>query len=121
MQDLGLDSVGVTLKRGGFIPVDACMRVLKHVPEATEQPEIVRGLYCVGDANGEMMLAHAASAQALAAVETIAGRPRNVNVKHIPAACFTSPEIAFVGKLTRNQRCVIVGLRVYVRCGPPVH
>lgn len=99
MQNLGLESLGITLKRGGFIPVDACMRVLKNVPEGSEQPEVISGLYCVGDANGEMMLAHAASAQALAAVETIAGRPRTVNAKHIPAACFTSPEIAFVGKV----------------------
>ncbi|KEP64641.1 UNVERIFIED_CONTAM: pyruvate dehydrogenase complex subunit PDH-E3I [Hammondia hammondi] len=96
-QGLGLDSLGVTLKRGGFIPVDACMRVLKHAPEGDEKPEVIRGVYCVGDANGQMMLAHAASAQAVAAVETIAGRPRTVNVKHIPAACFTSPEIAFIG------------------------
>ncbi|EPT27429.1 pyruvate dehydrogenase complex subunit PDH-E3I [Toxoplasma gondii TgCatPRC2] len=96
-EGLGLDSLGVTLKRGGFIPVDACMRVLKHAPEGDEKPEVIRGVYCVGDANGQMMLAHAASAQAVAAVETIAGRPRTVNVKHIPAACFTSPEIAFIG------------------------
>ncbi|PFH32491.1 pyruvate dehydrogenase complex subunit PDH-E3I [Besnoitia besnoiti] len=96
-QGLGLDSLGVTLRRGGFIPVDSCMRVIKHVPEGDEKPEVIQGVYCVGDANGEMMLAHAASAQAIAAVETIAGRPRTVNVKHIPAACFTSPEIAFVG------------------------
>nr|AAS47704.1 dihydrolipoamide dehydrogenase precursor [Toxoplasma gondii] len=98
-EGLGLDSLGVTLKRGGFIPVDACMRVLKHAPEGDEKPEVIRGVYCVGDANGQMMLAHAASAQAVAAVETIAGRPRTVNVKHIPAACFTSPEIAFIGKV----------------------
>ena len=32
---------------------------------------VVKGVYCIGDANGKLMLAHAASAQGIAAVETM--------------------------------------------------
>lgn len=59
--------------------------------------KVVPHLYCIGDANGKMMLAHAASAQGISAVENIAGKKHVVNHEAIPAACFTHPEIAFVG------------------------
>jgi dihydrolipoamide dehydrogenase len=35
--------------------------------------------------------------QGISAVENIVGRPHVVNHNAIPAACFTHPEIAFVG------------------------
>ena len=35
--------------------------------------------------------------QGLSAVENIAGRPHVLNHDAVPAACFTHPEIAFVG------------------------
>ena len=53
----------------------------------------VRGLYCIGDANGKYMLAHAASAQGISAVENICGREHIVNHLAVPAACFTHPEV----------------------------
>ena len=46
---------------------------------------------------GKMMLAHAASAQGVIAVENICDRPRQVNYRSIPAAAFTHPEVSFVG------------------------
>lgn len=55
---LGLEAQQVALDRG-FVPVDAQMRVLTN----KEGGKVVKGLYCIGDANGKMMLAHAASAQ----------------------------------------------------------
>lgn len=48
-------------------------------------------IYAIGDVNGISMLAHAASAQA----RRVAGLPINLDV--IPAAVFTSPEVATVG------------------------
>ena len=39
------------------------------------------------------MLAHAASAQGISAVENICGRSHVVNHAAIPAACFTHPEV----------------------------
>jgi dihydrolipoamide dehydrogenase len=44
-----------------------------------------------------MMLAHAASAQGIVAVENICDRPRTVDYRSIPAAAFTHPEVSFVG------------------------
>lgn len=35
--------------------------------------KVVPHLYCIGDANGKYMLAHAASAQGIAVVECISG------------------------------------------------
>jgi dihydrolipoamide dehydrogenase len=89
-KDVGLATVGVELDRRGFIPVDDYMAVL-----ADGQP--VAHLWAIGDATGKMMLAHAASAQGIAVVETICDRPRAVDHLSIPAAAFTHPEVSFVG------------------------
>mmetsp|Transcript_11113 Transcript_11113/g.28097 ORF Transcript_11113/g.28097 Transcript_11113/m.28097 type:complete len:193 (-) Transcript_11113:106-684(-) len=62
----------------------------------------VPNLYCIGDANGKYMLAHAASAQGISAVENMCGRENILNHLSIPAACFTHPEVSFVG-LTQEQ------------------
>jgi dihydrolipoamide dehydrogenase len=43
------------------------------------------------------MLAHAASAQGVVAVENICGRQRTIDYRSIPAAAFTHPEISYVG------------------------
>mmetsp|Transcript_9126 Transcript_9126/g.15114 ORF Transcript_9126/g.15114 Transcript_9126/m.15114 type:complete len:518 (-) Transcript_9126:344-1897(-) len=94
---LNLDKANIETERG-FVNVDENMRVLTK----KEGGDVVEGLYCIGDANGKMMLAHAASAQGISAVENILGRPHVVNHENIPAACFTHPEIAMVG-LTEDQ------------------
>ncbi|MDX2231077.1 MAG: dihydrolipoyl dehydrogenase [Leptolyngbyaceae cyanobacterium bins.349] len=89
-KDLGLESIGVELDRRGFIQVDDYLAVLKD-------GEPIPHLYAIGDATGKMMLAHAASAQGIAVVETVCGRSRTVDYHSIPAAAFTHPEIGFVG------------------------
>eukprot|EP00798_Chlamydomonas_sp_ICE-L_P022250 gene22250-29320_t len=53
-------------------------------------------VFCIGDANGNM-LAHAASSQGISAVENMCGRPHVLTNNSIPAACFTHPEVSFVG------------------------
>jgi dihydrolipoamide dehydrogenase len=89
-KDLGLDSVGVETVRPGFIPINDHMAVL-----AGGEP--VPHLWAIGDATGKLMLAHAAAAQGVAAIENICDRPRTVDYHSIPAAAFTHPEIGFVG------------------------
>lgn len=89
---LNLPAANIETDRG-FVAVDEKMRVLTK----KEGGSVVPGLYCIGDANGKMMLAHAASAQGISAIENICGRPHVVNHNHIPAACFTHPEISMVG------------------------
>lgn len=89
-QNLGLESVGLEPDRRGFIAVNDEMAVLID-------GEPVPHLWAIGDATGKLMLAHAASAQGITAVENICGRTRQVDYRSIPAAAFTHPEVSFVG------------------------
>lgn len=94
-KNLNLTAVGVELDRRGFIPVNDRMQVLAN-------GEVVSNLWAIGDATGKMMLAHAASAQGIVAVENICQRERTIDYLSIPAAAFTHPEISYVG-LTEAQ------------------
>ncbi|NET02227.1 MAG: dihydrolipoyl dehydrogenase [Sphaerospermopsis sp. SIO1G2] len=89
-KNLGLETVGVELDKRNFIPVNDEMAVLSN-------DEVVPHLYAIGDANGKMMLAHAASAQGIVAVENILEKDRKVDYRSIPAAAFTHPEVSYVG------------------------
>ena len=93
-KDLGLETVNVELNRG-FIPVNDRMAVLSA-------GEPMPHLWAIGDSTGKMMLAHAAAAQGIIAVENMCDRPREIDYRSIPAAAFTHPEISFVG-LTEPQ------------------
>eukprot|EP00193_Tetraselmis_chui_P007426 CAMPEP_0177757670 /NCGR_PEP_ID=MMETSP0491_2-20121128/3766_1 /TAXON_ID=63592 /ORGANISM="Tetraselmis chuii, Strain PLY429" /LENGTH=494 /DNA_ID=CAMNT_0019273335 /DNA_START=152 /DNA_END=1633 /DNA_ORIENTATION=+ len=97
-QGLGLANVNVETDRRGFVPVSDKMEVLDKNGKA------VPGLFCIGDANGKYMLAHAASAQGISVVENCVGREHIVNHLSIPAACFTHPEISFVGMTEEQAR-----------------
>ena len=89
-KNLDLNMVAVETDRRGFIPVNDRLEVLrdgKPVPH----------LWAIGDATGKMMLAHAASAQGIVAVDNIVGGDRTIDYSAIPAAAFTHPEVSFVG------------------------
>ena len=96
----GLDAVGVTVGRRG-IEVDDNM--MTNVP----------GVYAIGDVNGRMMLAHAASAQGQRALHAIQGKADDIKLDIVPSAVFTVPELAMVG-LTEEQ-CAERGLDVTVK------
>lgn len=83
---MGLEQAGVAMDSRGCIVVDHdCM---------TNLP----GVYAAGDATGLWWLAHAGSAQGLAAVHHAFGAPpRPVNPDRMPGCIFTDPEIATVG------------------------
>lgn len=85
---IGLDSISLTTERG-FIRVNDRMQTA------------VRDYYCIGDANGKCLLAHAASAQGVAAVEDALGHGSDFTLP-IPSAVYTFPEIGSVG-LTSQQ------------------
>ncbi|ELR99813.1 dihydrolipoyl dehydrogenase [Gloeocapsa sp. PCC 73106] len=89
-KNLGLELLDLETDRRGFISVNDQMAVLKD-------EEIVPNLWAIGDATGKMMLAHAASAQGIVAVENICGNYRKIDYRSIPAAAFTHPEISYVG------------------------
>ena len=86
----GLKEAGIEVNARGFIVTNDSME--------TTRP----GIYAVGDCNGKMMLAHAASAQSMYVI----GEDINLNV--IPSAVFTSPELAMVGLTT--EQCKANGL-----------
>lgn len=82
--ELGLDRAGIRTGRGGFVEVNERLETN------------VAGHYTIGDANGRSMLAHAASAQGVAATENALGQPREFSAT-IPSAVYTFPEVAAVG------------------------
>lgn len=83
-ENIGLETVGVVTDRSG-ITVDDNMRTN------------IDGIYAIGDVNGRMMLAHAASAQGMRAVNRILGKTDKIRLDIMPAAVFTAPEAAAVG------------------------
>ncbi|NJR69079.1 MAG: dihydrolipoyl dehydrogenase [Synechococcales cyanobacterium CRU_2_2] len=90
-KNMGLEALGVDLGKRGFVPVN------DHLGVVQANGETVPHLWAIGDATGKLMLAHTASAQGMAVVETICGRPRSLDYSTIPAAAFTHPEVSFVG------------------------
>ncbi|MDH8679439.1 dihydrolipoyl dehydrogenase [Fusibacter bizertensis] len=84
-KDLNLDAAGVEVTKKG-IAVD-------HHTFKTN----VDNVYAIGDVNGIIMLAHAASHQGIAAVESIMGIEHKGNHDAIPNCIFVFPEIAGVG------------------------
>ncbi|KAG1666541.1 hypothetical protein FOA52_014438 [Chlamydomonas sp. UWO 241] len=88
---LNLSAINSAVDRRGFVPVSDKMEVLD------KDGKVVPNVYCIGDANGKYMLAHAASAQGISAIENMLGRPNVLNHLSVPAACFTHPEVSFVG------------------------
>ena len=57
----------------------------------------VKGVYAIGDVNGQQMLAHVAEMQAVRAVNHILGKTDGIDFSIVPAAIFTEPEAACVG------------------------
>lgn len=68
----------------------------------------VPGVFAVGDVNGLLQLAHAATFQSYKVLDYLRGEKDTVNVSVVPAAVFTTPECAMVG-LTEEQ-CEALGL-----------
>jgi len=82
---LGLEKAGVQLDPRGFVQVDKQLRSTNsHV-------------FAIGDVAGPPLLAHKGSKEGLVAAAVIAGKPDEIDVRAMPAAIFTSPEIASVG------------------------
>lgn len=84
IDDLGLDEAGIAYGRNG-ITVDEEMRTN------------VNSIYAIGDVNGRIMLAHAATYQGLHVVHQIVGKTDSIRLDIVPSAIFTSPEAAGVG------------------------
>ena len=82
---LNLADVGIEFTPRGIAVDDKTMQT--NIPH----------IYAVGDINGKMMLAHAATFQGLVALDHIMGIENEIDLSVMPAAVFTSPEAACVG------------------------
>lgn len=83
-KNLGLEEIGVVLNRDAI-------EVNEHFETS------VPGIYAIGDCNGKLMLAHAASAQGEAAVAHCLGKVGGYDGKIVPSCVYTDPEVASVG------------------------
>lgn len=84
LNSLNFEDVGIEVGRRG-VAVNGFMQT--NVPH----------IYAVGDINGLMMLAHAATYQGIVALDHIMGMENKIDLSVMPAAVFTSPEAASVG------------------------
>ena len=89
-EDLGLEAMSIATQ-AGRIEIDDSM--LTNIP----------GVYALGDVTGKLALAHVASAQAVTAVEHMAGlEPQALDYANMPRATYCNPQIASFG-LTEVQ------------------
>ena len=96
---LNLADAGIDFTPRGIVVNDVMQTNVPHI-------------YAVGDINGKMMLAHAATFQGLVALDHIMGVENEIDLSVMPAAVFTSPEAASVGKT--EDECKEAGIPV--RC-----
>lgn len=90
--NLGLEQLGIKMERG-FVCVDDYCRT--NIPN----------IYAVGDVNGRVMLAHAASHQAMAAAHNCLGETmKKADFTLVPSCVYTTPEIASVGLTEEKAR-----------------
>lgn len=89
--NLGLEALGVTLKRG--------------VVKVNENLEAAPGIYAVGDVNGLIQLAHAASHQAHYVANRVAGKTDAPYAPGpIPSVLYGSPEAMRVGTMPEELK-----------------
>lgn len=99
-EELGLEEAGVRTERG-WVQVDASLR--------TSAP----GVYAIGDVTGIMPLAHVAQAQAVYAVEHLAGMaPQPLDYGAMPRVVYTNPQVASLGMTEQEARAQGRAIRV---------
>ena len=89
---IGLEGAGITTDKG-FISIGENMETN------------VSGVYAIGDVTGKMLLAHVATAQAVTAVEYIAGlNPAPIDYHLLPRAIYCEPQVASFGMTEAQAR-----------------
>jgi len=93
VENLGLEQIGVKVEKA-HIPVDANFQT--NVP----------GVYAIGDVIGPPWLAHVASAEAISAVEGMAGLKERMKVDYdnIPGCTYCQPQVASIGLTEQKAR-----------------
>ena len=93
VENLGLEQIGVKVEKA-HIPVDGNFQT--NVP----------GVYAIGDVIGPPWLAHVASAEAISAVEGMAGLKERMKVDYdnIPGCTYCQPQVASIGLTEQKAR-----------------
>ena len=92
VEGIGLEEVGIKVERGKIV-TDEYYRTS------------IEGYYAIGDVVAGPALAHVASAEAIIAVEKIAGKDiEPLDYKNIPGAIYTTPQVASVGMSESKAR-----------------
>ncbi|MDP3940102.1 MAG: dihydrolipoyl dehydrogenase [Deltaproteobacteria bacterium] len=100
VKELGLDEAGVELKNG-YISVDEQYRTS------------CLSIYAIGDVIGPPLLAHAASAEGVAAVEMMTGKGRGpVDPWKIPSCIYCQPEVATIGLSEQDAEAKGISVKV---------
>ncbi|MBU0759585.1 MAG: dihydrolipoyl dehydrogenase [Candidatus Omnitrophica bacterium] len=81
---LGIEEIGVEHDRGR-VKIDKDFRTN------------IKNIYAAGDVIGGFLLAHVASREGIASVESMLGRDHDIDYNVVPNCIFTRPEIASVG------------------------
>jgi pyruvate/2-oxoglutarate dehydrogenase complex dihydrolipoamide dehydrogenase (E3) component len=84
VEELGLEKVGVSVGEHGI--------------EVDERCRAADGVWAIGDVTGVALFTHVGKYQARVAAADMSGRAAKADYRAIPAAVFTDPEVATVGK-----------------------
>ncbi|MDP1876312.1 MAG: NAD(P)/FAD-dependent oxidoreductase [Actinomycetota bacterium] len=85
--NLGLDTLGIEVDKGGAIPIDDQCRVTGH-----------EHVWAAGDVTGVAPFTHTANYQARIVADNLLGCDRSASYIAIPRAIYTDPPVASVGR-----------------------
>ena len=111
-EGLNLEAAGIAYDRNG-ITVDPDSFEVQFIP-SQNNPHSSK-IYAIGDVNGQTLLAHAATMQGIKVINNILNRKDVIRLAIMPAAVFTTPEVASVG-MTEDQ-CKEQGLEYICKKG----
>ena len=107
-EGLGLDKVGVAMEKG-FVKVNDYLET--SVP----------GIYAIGDAIGNYMLAHVATSEGETAAMNVLGQQHKMCYRSVPRGVYTTPEVASVGMTEQEAKDkygeLEIGRFPFVGCG----
>jgi dihydrolipoamide dehydrogenase len=96
----GLEEIGVNLDSRGFVLVNDGFQTS------------IDNIYAVGDLIDGPMLAHKASEEAVALVESFNGTDSHINYLAIPSVIYTQPEVASVGLTEEEAKEMGLGIKI---------
>ena len=99
-ENIGLEAIGIHKGQRGEIVVNERMETN------------ISGIYAAGDVTGGILLAHVASREGIVAAINACGGDARIDYSVVPAAIFTSPEIASVG--LREHQAVERGINIRI-------